>query len=142
MTATALPRDELLALLNVLLESERAGSRALAAWRREPPPGVDPALIEHVARDEARYCTGLTRQIKRLGGEPSHATGAFFHKIMGLPDWPARFRLLDRGQRWVADRISETLPKVANDADLTAFLTEMRDTHMVNIESCAKVAPT
>lgn len=135
-----LPREDLLSLLNVLLESERAGARALTAFQKAPPPGVEPALLAEVGRDEARYCAGLTRQIRRLGGDPSAATGAFFDKIMGLGEWPARFRLLDRGQRWVAQRIEETLPRL-DDAELRAFLTEMRDRHVENIDRCAKSLP-
>jgi len=140
MATNPLPPDELLALLNVLLESERAGARALAAFQKEPPADVDNALLAEVGRDEARYCAGLTRQIRRLGGTPSMATGAFFDKIMGLAEWPARFRLLDRGQRWVAQRIEESLPRL-DDAELTEFLVEMRDRHIDNLGRCAKSLP-
>ena len=59
---------------------------------------------------------------------------------MGLGEWLARFRLLDRGQRWVAQRIDETLPRL-DDAELSAFLTEMRDRHVENIDRCAKSLP-
>jgi hypothetical protein len=133
-------RDDLLALLNTLLESERAGAKALTAFQKEPPAGVETGLLAEVGRDEARYCAGLTKQIRRLGGSPSAATGAFFDKIIALEEWPARFRLLDRGQRWVAKRIDEVLPQL-DDAELTGFLIEMRDRHNENIDRCAKALP-
>ena len=134
-----LPRDELLSLLNVLLESERAGAKALLAWQHDPPPGVPESLVAEIARDEARYAGGLSREIRRLGGEPSAATGAFYERIMALQDWRQRFDLLDRGQKWVARKVAEALPRIDNPA-LAGFLREMHDTHLVNIDRAAKAA--
>jgi hypothetical protein len=134
-----LSRGELLTLLNVLLESERAGAKALMAWQHDPPPGIAPALLGDIARDEARYSGGLSREIRRLGGEPSKVTGPFYERIMALKGWRERFELLDRGQKWVARRIAEVLPRI-DDPELGGFLREMHDTHLVNIDRAAKAA--
>jgi nitronate monooxygenase len=92
-----------------------------------------------VQRDESRYVAGLVKQVKRLGGEPSPATGRFFDKALTLKDWPARFAFLDRGQRWVADKVVEILPNI-RDAELRDFLSEMGERHTVNIARCADAA--
>ena len=124
--------SEMLAFLNLLLECERAGAKALQHFQsQQPPPNLAEALPVLI-KDEARYCAGLTRQITRLGGEPSRATGEFFDTILATKGWPERLDLLIRGQRWVAKRIAERLPE-AKDADLVAFLTEMTETHWLNV---------
>lgn len=139
MFAPEMPQDELVALLNVLIESERAGAKTLLAWAREGAPGVDGAFLGEVQRDEARYVAGLTRAVRKLGAEPSGATGRFFDKAMAMTDWQARFAFLDKGQRWVADKVAEMLPRI-RDAELRGFLAEMHHGHEVNIARCAEAA--
>jgi hypothetical protein len=129
---------ELVAFLNVLLESERAGARVLARWSHEAgaDAGVTPATLAAVRDDEARFCAGLTEQLRRLGAEPSHATGRFHDKAMTLSDWPERLRFLDKGQSWVAREIRDKLPRI-EDAPLAAFLHEMLERHEHNLKLCA-----
>src|SRR3546814_11506766 len=71
-------RDEVLGALNELLEAERAGTWVASFSRREAPLTAYSALMQDVGRDEAHWFVMLTRQIQRLGGSPSHQTGAFF----------------------------------------------------------------
>jgi hypothetical protein len=139
MFAPEMPKDELVTLLNVLIESERAGAKTLLAWAREGAPGIDGAFLGEVQRDEARYVAGLTKAVRKLGAEPSGATGRFFDKAMTMKDWPARFAFLDKGQRWVADKVAEMLPRI-RDPELREFLTEMHHGHEVNIARCADAA--
>src|SRR3546814_8189095 len=79
-------RDEVLGALNELLEAERAGTRVASFSRREAPLTAYSALMQDVGRDEAHWCVMLTRQIQRLGGSPSHKTGAFFAKAIAISD--------------------------------------------------------
>jgi len=139
MFAPEMPKDELVALLNVLIESERAGAKTLLAWAREGAPGIDAAFLGEVQRDESRYVAGLTKAVRKLGAEPSAATGRFFDKAMTMKDWPARFAFLDKGQRWVADKVAEMLPKI-RDAELRDFLADMHQRHELNIARCAEAA--
>ena len=133
--------DELVSFLNVLLESERAGARVLGRWHHEagPDAGVPVETLGAVRDDEARFCVGLTNQLRRLGAEPSHATGRFFDKAMTIAAWPDRLRFLDKGQSWVAREIREKLPRIA-DVELAAFLREMLDRHEHNLKLCAPPA--
>src|SRR4051812_32584172 len=130
--AQKLSAEETIALLNLLLECERAGAKALRFFAGDDPPHAADRLIEAQMGDEARYAVGLARHIRRLGGEPSNRTGDFFAKAKARQGWPARFDLLVRGQRWVESRIRESLPLVT-DGDLASFLQEMADTHRVNV---------
>ena len=128
-----------IAFLNLLLECERAGAKALRHFQTlEPPPELAVALPALVG-DEARYCAGLSRHIVRLGGAPSRRTGEFFDTVRAATGWPARLDLLVRGQRWVAKRIAERLPQCA-DAELAEFLTEMHATHLVNVAEAERIA--
>jgi hypothetical protein len=134
--AQKLSGDETLALLNLLLECERAGAKALRFFAGDRPPAAAEALIAAQLRDEARYAAGLGRHIRRLGGRASSRTGEFFAKAKARPGWPARLELLVRGQSWVESRVRESLPLVA-DTDLAAFLAEMADTHKQNVAAAA-----
>lgn len=131
--------NETLDFLNLMLECERAGAKALRAFTDQTPPAVLAAALPTLFHDEARYCAGLSQHITRLGGSPSRQTGDFLAKIIAADGWPARLDLLVRGQRWVAKRIEERLPTI-DDADLKGFLSEMHQTHLVNVAEAQKIA--
>ncbi len=131
--------DDLLDFLNLMLECERAGAKALRLFELEEAPPALARALPALARDEARYCVLLSREITRLGGTPSSATGDFFAAITALPDWPARLDLLVRGQAWVARRLAERLEHIA-DPDLKASLREMHATHLVNVTEAQRLA--
>jgi len=128
-------REELVGLLNTLLEAERAGAKVCADFchRLEAPEAR--ALLEEVRRDEARFCGLLRDLIGRLGGTPSAQTGDFYDRALAIPDLAERLRFLNRGQNWVAKRLSEALPRIPDD-DMHAALSEMRHAHVENIARC------
>ncbi len=130
--------SEMMDFLNLMLECERAGCKALGSFQTLAPPAALALALPTLVGDEARYCAGLTRHISRLGGTPSPRTGAFFETIAAAEGWIARLDLLIRGQMWVAKRIAERLPGVA-DAELSVFLTEMHATHLVNVAAAQKI---
>lgn len=132
-------REELLGALNELLEAERAG--AMVAFASIKSAAEDyAALMRQVRDDEGRWCEMLDRQIRRLGGTPSVATGAFYGKAMGIADPLERLAFLNRGQGWVVRKLDELLPKVRDDA-LHADLRAMVTGHRANIDVAAAFQP-
>jgi hypothetical protein len=133
-----LDRDQLLALLNELLEAERAGAKVARAITAEAGDRSAVDTLGALAADEARFCAMLTRQIARLEGDPSERTGAFREKVLALQGLDDRLRLLNRGQAWVVRRLKEALPRVA-DEPLHADLADMLSVHEDNIRRCDEV---
>jgi len=131
-------RDEIVAALNELLEAERAGARVTLNSK----PGSHPAiasLMTAIHADEARWCAMLSEQVTRLGGTASSICGGFYDKAMAIPDPTERVNFLNRGQAWVVRKLSELLPRIRDDR-LHAALSEMRLSHVENIERAARVA--
>ena len=132
-------RTELLALLNELLEGERAGARGLIEMQHDCDDSELGKLLHQVARDGARFCAMLGAHCARLGAEPSRATGVFFDKLRARATLAEKFVLLDRGQSAVVLRLEASIPRIEHDGLRTDFM-EMRDVHIANIERCARYA--
>ncbi|MAN80807.1 MAG: 5-formyltetrahydrofolate cyclo-ligase [Rhodospirillaceae bacterium] len=128
---------ETVAVLNELLEGERAGARGVIEMARATADIELRLALSAVARDEARYCAMLSRHIERLGGQPSPETGAFLNKLRDTAEQNAKIDLLNKGQSWVSRRLAEVLPKIA-DPDLYDDLCEMREIHDRNVARCAR----
>ena len=129
-------REELLAFLNQMLEAERAGSRALMHVARDTGQSDISTMAAAIQKDEAHWCAMLIGAIRKLGGVPSEATGAFYVKVMALKDDRERLALVNRGQDWVVRKLRDALPKI-EDGDLANDLSIMLTSHEENI---AKVA--
>ncbi|HEX6979012.1 MAG TPA: DUF6306 domain-containing protein [Alphaproteobacteria bacterium] len=130
-----MPQDEIIAFLNVLLEGERAGAKAVALLQSDAASDDFRQAVHPVGVDEGRFCAMLSRHITRLGGRPSPATGSFYEKFRAVAGLRARLAFLNRGQDWVVRKLNETLPRIQDDA-LYADLREMRDVHVRNVERC------
>lgn len=129
--------SELGALLNTLLESERAGAKALAAFLHMPGlPAPARATLLSVQRDEAINCAVLMDLLSTLGQEKSGATGPFLEKALAVSGLGARIEFLNRGQAWVERRIEEALPRI-EDPHVREELEAMRASHAENIAACA-----
>ncbi len=128
--------EELVGLLNVLLEAERAGAKVLAAFLNDHERGT-PAwkLLVAVQHDEAKNCAILIDLIRRVDGTPSAATGDFLGKALAVKGKAARLQFLNRGQQWVARKISAALPCVEQSFVRDA-LVDMQKSHLFNIEAC------
>lgn len=133
------PDEEIVVGLNELLEAERAGVEAAAILQREHRKGVTDTELRKFAEDEATACAGLRQAILRYGGEPSDQTGEFGSKVAALKHEGERLNLLARGQAWVAKRL-DVLLGMPLDAETQAFLTEMREEHLENIDACNRRA--
>ena len=137
--AAPMPPEELGRLLNLLLEAERAGARLLAAYLDELPPGTAEWVGLHdVQRDEARNCAVLIHCLLEAEVAPSTQTGDFYRRGLEIKVWRERLDFLNRGQRWVAKRIAEALPRVRSSAAKSA-LQEMHESHLVNIALCEQL---
>src|SRR5262249_18225396 len=121
-------RDALLALLNELLEAERAGARVAS----ETPAKIDDPDLHRlgaaIRQDEAHWCSVLVNAIRSLDATPTHATGAFYEKAMAIDDLQERLAFLNRGQRWVVRKLQALLPTLATP-DMHDALTQMLVAH-------------
>lgn len=88
-------KDELTALLNELLEAERAGARVTLESARAAGSGLIAELMWRIQRDEARWCAMLADHVRLLGGSPTPTVGAFYGKAMAIVDLGER---INRGQ--------------------------------------------
>jgi 5-formyltetrahydrofolate cyclo-ligase len=137
-----MPVVEVIGLLNVLLEAERAGAKVLSVflddYERETPAWRQLAAVQ---RDEASNCAILIDLIRRLGGTPSAATGDFLGKALAVEGRAARLQFLNRGQGWVARKIAEALPNLKEEFVRDA-LSAMHESHLLNIEACDALVET
>ncbi len=130
---------EIVDRLNELLECERAGVEAALGLATSAAPGFTHGELKKFAEDEGWACGGLRKAIVRCGGNPSDRMGDFAGKVVALESEGERVSLLARGQAWVARRIEALLAKDL-DPETRAFLVEMREQHLENIEACHRRA--
>ena len=134
-------RHEYARLLNLLLESERAGAQLLAAYCEDLPPGSERrAWLGVLQRDEARNCATLIRLLREEGVEPTPAVGELYRKGLRIRGWAERLAFLNRAQQGVAGRIASALPQLAPFADARRSLGGMLGSHLVNINVCQRIA--
>jgi hypothetical protein len=130
---------EIVDRLNELLECERAGVEAALGLAASGAAGFTHGEMKKFAEDEGWACGGLRKAILRTGGTPSERTGGFAEKVMVLANEGERVSLLARGQAWVVKRVEALLAKDL-DPQTRAFLVEMREQHLENIEACHRRA--
>lgn len=128
-------RTETINRLNELLEAERAGVETLADLAKTTPKGYWRNELVKIEADEAWSCALLHRAVERLGGQPSDQTNDFAAKVRAQPTLPDQLRLLSRGQSWVVKRLDGLLATEL-DAEIAAWLREMREEHVINVEWC------
>jgi len=123
-----------------LLEAERAGVKCLLAIAEETPAGEKKDFLTALRNDEGRFCAGLYRLITARGAVPHQKIGPFADKVLALPGEAERLALLVKGQAWVVRKIDE-MPQAEMTAEEKAFFTDMRTSHVVNIEACRQYLP-
>lgn len=138
----AMSHEELASFLNTLLEAERAGAKVVAAFMEDYSRDT-PAWrrLSAVQRDEAKNCATLIELIRGVDGQASTVTGDFLQKALAVQGRIARLEFLNRGQQWVARKIREALPHIADGA-IRLALEEMHESHLLNIEACEALAET
>ncbi len=126
-------RAALVAMLDELLEAERAGARVASEMAAEVSDDPElQRLIAHIRRDDAHWCSVLVDAIRSLDAEPTRATGVFYEKAMAIDDLAERLAFLNRGQRWVVRKLQALLPTLA-DRDMHHALSLMLVAHEKNI---------
>jgi hypothetical protein len=121
--------------LSRLLAAERAGVDALSRLVEQAPTSETRTLFIQIRDDDAWACAGLVGCLARLGHRPTRARRRSAVKMLALPAFPDRVRLLNRGQRWVVEQIDGFVARDLDD-DTRAFLVEMRAVHLRNIRRC------
>lgn len=121
-------RADIVMLMNRLLEAERAGAKAAARLALE---SADPSLqsrMKALHADEVYCCRLVIEELTLLGETPSSATGDFYEKLMAIEDMDGRLAFLAKGQRWVARKLRDALPRIQRD-NLHARLSQMLRLH-------------
>jgi len=140
MSTSTYSKAELSAFLNRMLETERAGAKALVAFMDEHERnGPAWTTLRQVQADEAHNCALLGKLLDRDGVPHSHATGEFHDKAIAVAGRRARIEFLMRGLGWAVREFNAALPRIA-DAEATALFTRMRDSHLRSIEACRVAA--
>ncbi|KVR52077.1 2-nitropropane dioxygenase [Burkholderia ubonensis] len=125
-------RDALLAVLDELLEAERAGARVASETAAEIHDPELHRLVAGIRLDEAHWCSMLVDAIRSLNATPTRKTGAFYEKAMAIDDLAERMAFLNRGQRWVVRKLQALLPTLDNP-EIHHALTLMLVSHEKNI---------
>jgi hypothetical protein len=121
-------------MLNLLLESERAGIAALDSLAAEVKHLELKLLLLDAREEESRNAAMLERLVREDGGTPSAATGPFAGKVAAVGTMRGRLALLIRGQEWVARKIEETLALAPEDGPIRESLQKMANRHRHEIE--------
>ncbi len=124
----------LLAALNLLLESERAGVLALDELARELEQEELRAFLKGARDEEARNVRELESLITAEGAVPSAETGPFAAKVRALANVRERLALLSRGQEWVARKTEDALALAPESGPIHDFLTAMANHHRAEVE--------
>ena len=131
--------DELESFLNRMLESERAGAKALVVFLEDyPRDGETWKILRRVHEEEAHNCALIGEQLKKRGRAYSHATGEFYAKAVAAQGRKARLDILGRGLRWAVRRFEDALPRL--DPGTRTLFERMRDSHRRSIAACESAA--
>ena len=121
-------------MLNLLLESERAGVAALERLA----PEVEQEELRHFLMgerdEEARNAQRLEALISEGGGTVSTKIGPFADKVAALDSIRDRLNLMSRGQEWVARKIEEALAIAPEEGPIRDFLQAMANRHRAEVE--------
>ncbi|HLX38446.1 MAG TPA: DUF6306 domain-containing protein [Candidatus Binataceae bacterium] len=121
-------------MLNVLLESERAGVVALDALMPQVEQEELRQFLLGERGEEQRNVDGLTKLLRDNGGTPSQSVGPFAAKVAALATIRERLNLMSHGQEWVARKTEEALALAPPDGPIYEFLRSMANRHRAEIE--------
>ena len=118
-----------------MLESERAGAKALVVFMDEWPRNSEAwKALRRIHEDEAHNCALIGELLKNAGVDYSHATGEFYAKAVAVDGAKQRIAFLVKGLRWAVKRFENELPRLDNPAQ--DLFTRMRDSHLRSIAAC------
>ncbi len=122
------------AILNVLLESERAGVVALDGLARKAENDDLKRLLTTSCEDESATVRELENLIQTAGGIPSQRVGPFAAKIAGAGQLSQQLQLLIHGEEWVARKIEEALSLAMIAGPVRDYLQKMARRHRFEVE--------
>ncbi len=114
-------------ILNLLLESERAGVVALDALAAEVAQSELRQLLLTSKDDEGATARQLEELIRAAGGTPSDKVAA----PAALRD---RLQLLIHGEEWVARKVEEALALAPHSGPIHDHLLKMANRHRFEVE--------
>jgi nitronate monooxygenase len=121
--------------LNRMLESERAGAKALVVYMDSFPRNSKAwTLLRQVQADEAHNCALIGKLIEKSGSPYSHATGGFYDKAVAVNGGRQQIEFLVKGLRWAVRQFEAELPKLGEEEQ--KVFTRMRDSHLRSIAAC------
>ena len=126
--------EPLLAALNLLLESERAGVAALEELAREVQQEELRRFLLASRDHERQNAIDLERLIRNAGGMPSDKVGPFAAKVAALDSIRDRLNLMSRGQEWAARKTEVALALAPQSGQLHDYLTAMANRHRAEVE--------
>jgi nitronate monooxygenase len=121
-------------ILNLLLESERAGVVALERLAAEVDNPDLKKLLTTSREDEAGTVRALEELIRTEGGNLSQSVGPFAAKLASAAPLPERLQLLIRGEEWVARKIEQALALAPSSGKVHDYLTKMARRHRFEVE--------
>jgi len=121
-------------ILNVLLESERAGVAALDRLARQAQKDELKRLLTTSCEDEHATVRELENLIRTAGGVPSQQVGPFAAKVADAGSLSEQLKLLIHGEEWVARKIEEALALAATSGPIHDYLQKMARRHRFEVE--------
>jgi Domain of unknown function (DUF6306) len=127
--------DQALAqILNLLLESERAGVVALDQLLTEVTQAELLALLTTSREDEANTARELEALIRAGGASPSAKVGGFAAKVAAAGTLRDRLQLLIHGEEWVARKVEEAIALGPATGPVHEQLLKMANRHRFEVE--------
>jgi hypothetical protein len=121
-------------ILNLLLESERAGVVALDNLAGQVENDELKRLLTTSREDESATVHDLENLIQSAGGIPSQRIGPFAAKVAGAGTLQQQLKLLIHGEEWVARKIEEALELATAGGPIRDFLRKMARRHRFEVE--------
>ncbi|MGH7931618.1 MAG: DUF6306 domain-containing protein [Candidatus Binataceae bacterium] len=121
-------------MLNLLLESERAGVVALDVLAGQVEQEDLRKFLIAGKEDESATAGQLEQLIRDGGGTPSPKVGPFAAKIAALGTVRERVELLIKGEEWVARKVEEALALAPLTGAAHDYLRTMANRHRFDVE--------
>jgi len=127
--------DQVLAqILNLLLESERAGVIAIDALLLEVTQPELRALLATSREDESATVSQLEQLIRSGGDSSSSSVGPFAAKVAAAGTLRDRLKLLIHGEEWVARTVEEAIAFAPPAGAIHDQLQRMASRHRFEVE--------
>lgn len=121
-------------ILNLLLESERAGVAALDYLLNQITQDELRKLLSTSREDEAAAASQLETLIRSGGATPSSKVGEFAAKVAAADSLQDRLKLLIHGEEWVARKVEEAITIAPAAGPIHDQLRAMANRHRFEVE--------